>query len=223
MKSIFSLDSKFGRLFYTVGQMIILSVVWLILCIPIFTAGAASTALYYTCRKLLREEEGRVMRTYWSCFKSNFKQSIFTGFFSFLVCAILIYNAGIYYFFIEKTGFLSTVILIFFCLIAAIAVVWCHVVTAYLARFEDKTKTVLRNAFLMCLMNPKLVLRVGLQFVLFAVMILFSDLVPYLPLVISLLPSGYCMMLINPMEKMFQKYLPAEEAENDSALEEAAK
>ena len=213
MKSIFSLDSKFGRMFYTAGQMIILSVVWLILCIPIVTAGAASSALYYTCRKLLREEEGKVMGMYFSSFKSNFKQSVFAGVISLLVCVLLIYNAGIYYLFVEKSGFLSTLILIFFCLIALVAVVWCHVVTAYLARFEDKTKTILKNALLMCIMNPKLVLRIGFQFVLFAIGLLYLDLIPYLPLVLSLVPAGYCMMLIDPMEKVFQKYIPDEAKE----------
>lgn len=221
MKSIFSPDTKFGRLFYTVGQMIILSVVWLILCIPVVTAGAASSALYYTCRKLLQEEEGKVMKTYFSSFKSNFKQSVFVGIISFLVCGLLIYNAGIYYY-IEKTGFLSVLILIFFWLIALFAVVWCHVVTAYLARFEDTTKTILKNAFLMCLMNPKLVLRVGAQFALFVAAALFLNLIPYLPTVICLVPSGYCMMLIDPMEKMFQKYIPAETKEEVPAIEETA-
>ena len=221
MKSILSPDTKFGRMFYTVGQMIILSVIWLILCIPVVTAGAASSALYYTCRKLLREEEGKVMKTYFSSFKANFKQSIFAGIISFLVCGLLIYNAGIYYY-IEKTGFLSVLILIFFCLIALVAVVWCHVVTAYLARFEDTTKTTLKNAFLMCLMNPKLVIRVGAQFALFAAAALFLDLIPYLPTVLCLVPSGYCMMLIDPMEKMFQKYIPAEEPEEVPATQETA-
>lgn len=221
MKSIFSLDSKFGHLFYTVGQMIILSLVWLVLCIPVVTAGAASSALYYTCRKLLREEEGKVMSMYFSSFKSNFKQSIFAGVISLLVCGLLIYNAGIYYY-IEKSGWLSVLILIFFCLIALFAVVWCHVVTAYLARFEDNTKTTLKNALLMCLMNPGLVLRVGAQFALFAVAVLYLDLIPYLPTVLCLAPSGYCMMLVDPMEKMFQKYIPAETTEEVPAVEEVA-
>lgn len=221
MKSIFSLDSKFGRLFYTVGQMIILSIVWLVLCLPVITAGAASSALYYTCRKLLREEEGRVMGMFWSSFRSNFKQSIFAGIISFLVCGLLIYNAGIYYY-IDKSGFLSGLILIFFCVIALFAVVWCHVVTAYLARFEDKTKTILKNSFLMCLMNPKLVVRIGAQFALFAAAVLFLDLIPILPSVLCLVPAGYCMMYIDPMEKMFLKYIPAEATEEIPAIEEAA-
>ena len=49
--------------------------VWLVTSLPVVTAGAASTALYYTVVKVVRHERGRLLPSYFAAFKSNFKES----------------------------------------------------------------------------------------------------------------------------------------------------
>ena len=39
-----------------------LNLLWFICCIPIFTIGPATTALFYTCQKIARDEEGYVTK-----------------------------------------------------------------------------------------------------------------------------------------------------------------
>ena len=48
---------------------------WFMCCIPVFTIGAATTALYYTVNKSIKNDRGYASSEFFSAFKSNFKQS----------------------------------------------------------------------------------------------------------------------------------------------------
>lgn len=69
---IFNIDNKFFRALNKLVDMVILSFCWIISCIPVFTIGAASTALYDTSRRVIHHDEGYVWRGYWHAFKVNF-------------------------------------------------------------------------------------------------------------------------------------------------------
>jgi uncharacterized membrane protein YesL len=51
---------------------VILNILWLFCCLPLVTAGAASTAFYYTAVKVLRRERGHLVAEFWHSFKLNF-------------------------------------------------------------------------------------------------------------------------------------------------------
>ena len=72
---IFNVDNKFFRALNKLVDMVILRFCWVISCIPVFTIGAASTALYDTSRRVIHHDEGYVWRGYWHAFKVNFKQA----------------------------------------------------------------------------------------------------------------------------------------------------
>lgn len=48
---------------------------WAVCCIPIFTAGASTTALYYTVQKCIKNGRGTVGSVFWQEFKENFKKA----------------------------------------------------------------------------------------------------------------------------------------------------
>ena len=50
--SFFSLDSKFMQALSRIADLILLNLVFLVTCIPIFTIGAASAALYSVAFRL---------------------------------------------------------------------------------------------------------------------------------------------------------------------------
>ena len=51
------------------GQLIVLSVLWLLGCIPVITACASTAALYETVRLTVREEQGSAAKNFWAAFK----------------------------------------------------------------------------------------------------------------------------------------------------------
>lgn len=62
--NIFQKLEKFGDLF-------IINILFIITSIPIFTIGAATTAMYAFTTKLVKDQEGPVWKSYWSAFKKK--------------------------------------------------------------------------------------------------------------------------------------------------------
>ncbi len=71
----FSYDSPFGRLFVKISYACCLNVLWLICCLPIFTIGASTTALYYTSFKIAKDEGSYITTMFFRSFRQNFKQA----------------------------------------------------------------------------------------------------------------------------------------------------
>ena len=71
----FSYDSKFGQLFLKLAYGCCLNVMWLVCCLPIVTIGASTTALYYTCFKIAKDEGSFITTMFFRSFKQNFKQA----------------------------------------------------------------------------------------------------------------------------------------------------
>ena len=74
MGNLFNMDNAFFSFISKVCDIMILSTVWILLCIPIITIGPASTALYYAVVKVVRRERGYLLREFFRSFKMNFKR-----------------------------------------------------------------------------------------------------------------------------------------------------
>ena len=72
-------------------DIVFLSVLWVVFCMPILTIGPATTALYYTTVKAIRKDRGYVWKEFWYAFKTNFV----TGLLYTMVLIVAI--MGIYY------------------------------------------------------------------------------------------------------------------------------
>ena len=83
---IFNMDSPLVRFIFRFRDLFILNLLTLLCMIPVFTAGPALKALAFTCLKIVREEDGNVVKTFFKNFAMNFKQSVLFGF----VCLFLI-------------------------------------------------------------------------------------------------------------------------------------
>ena len=58
-----------------ISDVMILNLITLVMCVPIITAGAALTAKDYMCYKLVKNEEGGILKGFFHSFKQNFKQA----------------------------------------------------------------------------------------------------------------------------------------------------
>ena len=56
------------------ADLLILNLVTLLCCLPIVTAGAAFTAMHYVLLKIVRGEEGYVLKTFFRAFRENLLQ-----------------------------------------------------------------------------------------------------------------------------------------------------
>ena len=73
--NIFEEGSPLIRFLNRIADLLILNLLTLLLCLPVITAGAALTAMHYVLLKLVRDEEGYIVRSYFRSFKRNFLQA----------------------------------------------------------------------------------------------------------------------------------------------------
>ena len=72
-----------------VADLCILNIICLVCCIPIVTAGASITAMYYVTLKMVRNEEAYIVRSFFKSFKDNFKQATIINLIMIAVGAVL--------------------------------------------------------------------------------------------------------------------------------------
>lgn len=73
--NLFSDDNLLGRFFGTLGDIIILNLLFIVCSLPLFTVGISYTSMEYVFLKKLREPDAGVCKTFFRCFRDNFKQS----------------------------------------------------------------------------------------------------------------------------------------------------
>lgn len=72
--NIFRYESKFNQILITVADVIILNLLYIVCCIPIFTIGAAQAGLFTGIRVLLdKEDDSSVAKAFFKGFASGFK------------------------------------------------------------------------------------------------------------------------------------------------------
>ena len=156
MGKIFDMDSPVMRVLNRVGDLLILNVLMIVCCIPVITAGAAFTAMHYVLLKIVRGEEGYLIRGFFKSFRSNFRQATLIWLLMLLVVAV--YVGDIWIFNYSGLVFPKPLIIA----VAAVAFVLLMIavyVFPLRARFENSVKNTLKNAMLLAFANlPRTIL-----------------------------------------------------------------
>ena len=140
--SIFSPDSKFLRAMSRVADLVLLNIYFLLCSIPLFTIGAASTALYTVCFRFDTEREQGVTRSFFRAFRENFKQA--TLLWLPIVLCVVTACINIYVFY-AIAGFVSIPCVIFIVLLALILLI-AGFAFPLLSQFDNKNMATLKNA-----------------------------------------------------------------------------
>lgn len=73
--NFFNEDNFLHRFFLSAGDFIGLNLLWIITSVPVVTAGASTTALYYCTLKLHKDKDISIWKCYWKSFRGNFFQA----------------------------------------------------------------------------------------------------------------------------------------------------
>ena len=90
MGKFFNMDSPIMRFMTKVADIMILNLLFIVTSLPIITIGAAWTSLYYVSMKLIRDEEGGIVRGFFHSFRMNFRQATILWLGTVAVFAVLI-------------------------------------------------------------------------------------------------------------------------------------
>lgn len=92
MEHFFSEDSVFMQMLFRISDIIVLNVIFLITCLPVFTIGTALTSITYTAMTSIRYEDGYIAKKYFKAFKENFKQSTLAWLIMLVVGGVLFFD-----------------------------------------------------------------------------------------------------------------------------------
>lgn len=143
-------DSRLGQALNMIADSMLLSVLWLMCCIPVITFGAATTALYGTVMASY-QNRGSVFKNFFRIFRQNFGQSLGAALLFFGVGAVVAADLWV----LSKAdipiaGFLKIVLygVIF---LAAIAISYLF---PLIARYTGGLKQHIKNSVLLCFSTP---------------------------------------------------------------------
>lgn len=158
MGKIFDMDSPVMRVLNRVGDLMILNFLMIICCIPIITVGAAFTAMHYVLLKIVRGEEGYLIRGFFKSFKANFRQATLLWLIMLLVLIVYVGDCVIFnYSALEFPKALMIAVVVVAMLLLMMAVY----VFPLQARFDNSIKNTLKNSLILALVNlPKTILMI---------------------------------------------------------------
>lgn len=205
------IDNPIFRGISKILEVLGVSILWLLLCIPVVTAGASTTALYYVVQKTIKNNRGYAIRGFFSAFKENFKQSTLVWLF-FLVWLVLLGVDCFLMFSYAQAGEPIGKLQILVYVLTVLVVAWSLYVFPYIARFESTTKEIFKNTLIIAVANaPTTIIMTGL-FVLYCYIIYrWTPLILILPVIYNLLKSAY-------IEKVFRKYMSPEQIEREQEI-----
>lgn len=156
MGKIFEMDSPVMRFLNRLGDLMILNFLMIVCCIPVVTAGAAFTAMHYVLLKIVRGEEGYLLRGFFKSFRENFKQATLIWLMMLLVVAVYMGDSLIFnYSGLEFPKALVVTVVAIALLLLMIAVY----IFPLQARFENTVKNTLKNAAILAFVNlPRTIL-----------------------------------------------------------------
>lgn len=148
MGRFFNMDNKFFVFMGKIADLCMLNLLCIICCIPIVTAGASLTALYYVTLKMVRNEEAYIFRSFFKSFKENFKQATIINVIMLIVAVLLYLDTNIAGNMGQTTGKILRMIFAVFTLLYVMVLLYVYPV---LAKFYNSIKNTFKNAFLMAI------------------------------------------------------------------------
>lgn len=146
MKSLYNPDSPVMQFLTKVADLMILNVVYLVFCIPIFTIGAATTALYRVMLNYEKDETANPARQFWRAFRANLKPATIL----FLIMLIPIAFMICYFMVIVGAAYSGSKAFVIICCVAVLLIMmlWSFLWPMQ-AQFENSIGNTIKNALLL--------------------------------------------------------------------------
>ncbi len=186
-------ESKLGAALTAVIDIVTAGLLWLLCSLPLVTVGAASTALYYCVVKCIRHERGRLVKSFFSAFRRDFKTA--TLLWLIFLAAALILAADVFAFRRMTGGELFGMIGKILLLALTAFFPW---VFAFVSRFSNSVAGTLKFCGYLALKNIGSTLLMALELVCFGVMIYL------MPPLVFILPGLVCLLLSLHIEPVFR-------------------
>lgn len=215
MSNFFSSDSPFFVFLSKVCDLIFLSTLWIVMCIPIITIGPANTALYYATVKVIRRDRSYLFREFFRSFKLNFKKGAIVGAITTIMYVVLSFD--IYVTWTSSANSQSRSAVFMGIYLAVLIVLTCLSIYVYpvLSRFDVSIKQLYKISLYMCMRHPLHTLGM------LAILVVSVIGIVYNLLLVFIVPASATLLSSLLMERILKKYTPKSEgSEEESGKDE---
>ena len=195
-------ENKVWSVITDIIDVIYAGLLWLICSLPVLTIGASSCALYYSIVKCIRHERGRISASFFSAFRSNFRQS-------FVFTIIYLLYIAIWYFNSTVTSDMQGLfhgLMSFMIVPALIPLPWLF---AYISRFENSMGNCFKFTLYLSIRN------IAVTLLLLFLLALTAFIGWMIPQLIPLLPGAVCLFMSYFIEPVFKKITAEMEGSGD--------
>lgn len=183
------------------ADMMVIGILFVITCIPIFTIGASLCAFYYTAMDSLRKEDGYIFKRYFTSFGKNFKKG--TGIWLIMMAIGTICCIDLYFWLFVSDMQISHVMFIVSAIITFAWFLTLVFVFPLQARFENTIRRTIQNAFLIAISHLPFAVAVIILLGIIAYFCFVSWFVIIIMLLFGIGVVGY--LLVYNFERFFKK------------------
>ena len=221
MNKIFNFEGPVFTFLSRLADLFWLNLLYILCCIPVITAGAATTALYYVTLKMAKDEEGYITKSYFKSFKENFVQAtliwiVFLVIFVVMFMDFRIANGGSMAE-VLKSSTVSDVVIVAVGVMTIVLMMTLVYVFPLLAQFDNTVVNTIKNAFLISIRHLPYTFLLLVITAIPYVLIWFS---PALLMLVVIMFSVTAYINSKFLNRIFVLYMPKEEDINGEGREE---
>ena len=148
VRSILDINNSFFQFGRKLLYVFLLNVIFVITCIPVFTAGATMVAMNGVFMKIINERDFSLLKDYFRYFKESFVQATVVWLASLAVIFVLYVDIFYWAKYGTEEGVYGWFMLIFSSLAALFFLMMLHTVFPVISRFDMTFKELVKNTFL---------------------------------------------------------------------------
>ena len=192
-----------------ITNLLLLNILWIVCSIPIITIGSATTAMYSVLFAYRRKETDSVFRPFFTAFRKNFVRSTLSWVVMLLLVAALGYDVILLIYGSTLSPLLSIPVII----VGLLVVIAGIYLFPQIALFDNKLLPMLKNCFLLFMLNPIHSLALMILALFPVILFLFLPQIFWITLLFwTLIGVAACASLSSFfLLKIFTKYIPEKE------------
>lgn len=211
--NIFEEGSPFQRFLNRMADLLVLNVITVLMCLPIITAGAALTAMHYVLLKMVRGEEGYIIRSFFQSFKRDFRQATVLWILYVALAALMASNLVLV---LQGSGRYPIWLPSSIVVVAVLELMFMIYTFSMLSRFDNSIYQTLINAVTLTFSElPKSLEMAVITLVPLVAFFRVSILLPLLILFGLSVPGYACAMIYDPVFRKIEKQIWEEENADD--------
>lgn len=196
---LFNYDGPLVTIIRKLWSILIAGILFLIACIPVFTAGASFTALYDVTERNLKNDRGYAAGGFIESFRKNWRQTLPAG--AVIAAVLAVFEADIFLMkeFLDN-GHVIGNMYILFRVLQCLLLIYSVWVFTQIACFENSMKQILKNALVLAVRHLGASICIALLLAAGAVVIW---ILPISVLIVPVLVTWFLTALLGPI---FRRY-----------------